>query len=123
MKTASRILIFGSDVVLTELVVVALSGLGAELRVAANWPDFERLTARTVFDVVVVLEVAPVRSGRNFFRRIRPRPLRRPEIYVVAWHQAADTVLAMLECGVDQYLSFPLNLSRLRGKVIAALSR
>lgn len=123
LKNAARILVFGSDVVLTELVVTALSGLGAEVRVAADWSAFERLTSRMVFDLVLLLEVGPVASGRNLFRRVRPHPLRRPEIYVVAHHQGSETVLAMLESGVDQYLTFPLNLSRLRGKVIAALAR
>lgn len=119
----ARILIFSSDDLLSELVRTALGGLGAELHFASDDASFRRLTERMVFDLVLVLEVGPFWSGRPLFRRLRPRPLSRPEIYVVAWHQADETVLGMLECGVDQYLSFPLNLARLRGKVIRALDR
>lgn len=123
LKTTSRILVFGSDQVLTELVFVALSGLDAEVRVVSDRIAFERITGRMVFDLVLLLDLEPLLSGRNFFRRLRPRPLHRPEIYLLAHHQRAETVLAMLECGIDQYLTIPLNLSRLRGKVIAALGR
>lgn len=119
----ARILIYSSDDLRSELLRVALQGLGAELHFAPNHERYERLAGRMVFDLVIVLEVGPFWSGRSLFRCVRPRPLRRPEIYVVAWHQADETVLGLLECGVDQYLSFPLNLSRLRGKVIRALDR
>lgn len=119
----ARILIFSSDGLLSEVVRTALGGLGAELHFAADYARYTRLTERMVFDLVLVLEVAPFWSGRPLFRRVRPRPLSRPEIYVVAWHQADETVLGLLECGVGQYLSFPLNLARLRAKVIRALDR
>lgn len=117
----ARILIYSTDVLMAELVRSALYGLGAEIRLAIDRQTFERLAARMVFDLVLVLEAAPFWSGRELFRRIRPRPLRRPEIYVVARHQRDETVLGLLECGVDQYMTFPLNLARLRGKVIRAL--
>ena len=117
----ARILIFASDVLLIELVRTTLAGLQAEIRTATSWADFDRLTARMVFEVVLVLEVAPLWCGRAFFRRLRPRSLRRPEIFVIAWHQSDETVLSLLECGVDQYLTFPLNPARLRSKVIRSL--
>lgn len=119
----ARILIFSTDDLLAELVRSALMGLGAEIRTAADYAAFLRLSGRMVFDLVLVLETAPFWGGRSLFRRLRPRPLLRPEIYVVAWHQADETVLGMLECGVDQYMTFPLNLARLRAKVITALYR
>lgn len=119
----ARILIYSTDRLLAEVVRVALQGLGAEIRSAESCERFERLTSRMVFDLVLVVGVAPFWSGRELFRRVRPRPLRRPEIYVLAWHQADETVLALLESGVDQYMTFPLNLARLRGKVITALER
>ncbi|MBO5350528.1 MAG: response regulator transcription factor [Alistipes sp.] len=119
----ARVLIYSADRLLTELVRVALQGLGAEIRSAENYERFEQLAARMVFDLVLVVGVAPFWSGRELFRRVRPRPLHKPEIYVLAWHQADETVLGLLESGVDQYMTFPLNLARLRGKVITALER
>ena len=105
-----------------ELVRVSLLGLGTEIRTVSAWADFERVTARMVFDLVLVLEVSPLWCGRAFFRRLRPHPLHRPEIFVIAWHQSDETVLSLIECGVDQYMTFPLNPARLRSKIIRSLA-
>ena len=47
---------------------------------------------------------------------VRPAGLRRPLFYVVSWLQSEQAVLSLLECGVDQYMAFPLSLQRLRGQ-------
>jgi DNA-binding response OmpR family regulator len=36
---------------------------------------------------------------------------------VVSWQQAENVVLSLLECGVDQYFTFPICMGRLRNKV------
>ena len=41
----------------------------------------------------------------------------------MAWQQAKQSVLSLLECGVDQYLTFPVSLQRLRTKVANELDR
>ena len=40
----------------------------------------------------------------------------------IAWHQSDETVLSLIECGVDQYMTFPLNPARLRSKIIRSLA-
>lgn len=118
-----RILILSLDPIRTELVRATLSGLDVELRVATSKEAFRRLTEQLVYDLVIVLDAAPFFSGRALFRRVRPRPLRRPKIYVISWQQAEQTVVGLLESGVDQYMTFPLNPVRLRAKVIGDLMR
>lgn len=120
---AHRILILSSDAVETAVVEATLAGLEAELRVARDRASFRRITERMVFDLVIVVGTGYLLSGEAFFRRVRPRPLHRPQIYVVARCEAEQTVMGLLECGVDQYMTFPLNPSRLRAKVIGALER
>ena len=70
-------------------------------------------------DVVIVLAVAPFMDGSEFIRRIRFDMRRRPAVYVVSWQQSEQTVLSLLDCGVDQYMTFPLCMSRLRRKIAA----
>ena len=53
----------------------------------------------------------------------RRNGLRRPVVYVVAWQHSEQTVLSLLENGADQYMTFPVNLQRLRGKVADELNR
>ena len=62
-------------------------------------------------------------TGCDVVRTLRPAGLGRPLVYVVAWQQAEQTVLSLLECGVDQYMTFPVSLQRLRTKIANALNR
>ncbi len=68
-------------------------------------------------DLVIVLAVAPFVDGSEFIRRIRTASDRRPAVYVVSWQQSEQTVLSLLDCGVDQYMTFPVCMSRLQRKV------
>lgn len=106
-----------------DVVRLSLAGLQAEVRSAPDTAEMERMCRRILFDVVIVLHVAPFLCGRDIVRGVRPAGLRRPLFYVVSWQQSEQTVLSLLECGVDQYMTFPLSLQRLRGKVANDLNR
>ena len=67
-------------------------------------------------DLVIVLAVKPFINGSELIKRIRTNDKRNPPIYVIAWQQSEQIVLSLLECGVDQYMTFPICMSRLRGK-------
>lgn len=72
-------------------------------------------------DLVIILLITPFMSGSDLVRRIRHIDKCRPPIYVISWQQSEQTVLSLLECGVDQYLTFPICMGRLRGKAIEQL--
>ena len=72
--------------------------------------------------IIIVLSVAPFIDGSEFITRIRARGKSTPAVYVVAWQQAEQTVLSLLECGVDQYMTFPICMERLRIKAEAQLN-
>ena len=74
-------------------------------------------------DLVIVLAVAPFMDGSDFIRRIRFDRRRRPVVYVVSWQHSEQTVLSLLDCGVDQYLTFPLCMSRLQRKITAETNK
>ena len=117
-----RILIASDDEFARELVRLALAGVDAEVLCAGCGAELERLCARVLFDMVIVLRTAPFFCGRELIGRLRPEGLRRPVVYVLSWQQCEQTVLALLECGVDQYLTFPVSLQRLRAKVVSDLA-
>lgn len=73
-------------------------------------------------DIVILLTVSPFIDGSEFIDRIRRRGARRPAVYVVSWHQSEHIVLSLLEAGVDQYLTFPVCMSRLYGKIRTGLN-
>ncbi len=67
-------------------------------------------------DLVIVLAIRPFINGSELIKHIRTNDKRNPPIYVIAWQQSEQIVLSLLECGVDQYMTFPICMSRLRGK-------
>ncbi len=119
----AHILIYSNEWQLATLVKVIVSLPDVESWVASSRDEFGRLTEHRAYDLVIIVGVAPLLSDVGLLQRLRPRPLQRPPIYVLSWQQGEQTVLSMLECGVDQYLTFPIHPMRLRNKVIEALSR
>lgn len=112
-----RILIVAEDAFARDVIRLSLAGLGAEVRCTAGCEGMRTLCRREAFDLVIVLQAAPFLCGGNPVREVRPAGLRHSVVYVLSWQQAEQTVLSLLESGVDQYMTFPVNLQRLRRKV------
>lgn len=72
------------------------------------------------YDCVIVLGMSKFVDGRISVERLRPRGVRRPQIYVLSWHHSERAVLSLLECGVNQYITFPVDLRRLCRKIVGA---
>lgn len=116
-----RILILSDNAIRAELVCTLLAGLDAELRTADDAASFHRQTRQACYALVIVLGAAHFLNGSAWLERLRPSALHHPEIYVLSWQHTEQTVLSLMECGVDQYMTFPLNPVRLRAKVIGSL--
>ena len=68
-------------------------------------------------DIVVVVGAAGFVSGRLSAGRLHNCG-RRPEIFVVSWQHNEQTVLGLIESGIDQYMTLPLSLRRLCLKIV-----
>ena len=118
-----RILIVSDEEFLRDVIRFSLADMQADVRCASDVPDMQRMVRRMLFDLVVVVGTSAFFTGCDVVRTLRPAGLGRPLVYVVAWQQAEQTVLSLLECGVDQYMTFPVSLQRLRTKIANALNR
>lgn len=118
-----RILIVSDEEFLRDLIRLSLADIEAEVRCASDAAEMERMARRMLFDLVIFVGTSVFFTGRDVVRTLRPACLKRPLVYVVAWQQAEQTVLSLLECGVDQYMTFPVSLQRLRAKIANALNR
>lgn len=116
-----KILIVSEKRFVGELLRLALVDLGAEVRCALNIGSMVALCHNVKFDVVLMLGVGHFFGGADPVRLLRPRGVCRPIIYVLAWQQTEYAVMSLLEAGVDQYMTFPVNLYRLRRKIVEQL--
>lgn len=69
--------------------------------------------------LVIILGIKPFIDGSHLIEQIRPKGSRLPLIYVVAWQQSEHAILSLLESGVNQYMTFPICMQRLRSKISA----
>lgn len=127
-----RIAIISSDKMLERAVVLALEASAAREAAAAgglrrtevvSLPADADMASETEgriggCDAVVVLGAAGFVSGRLSAGMLRRCGGGRPEIFVVSWQHGEQTVLGLIESGIDQYMTFPLSLRRLCVKLL-----
>ena len=123
-----RIAVISSDKVLERTVVLAIECSAAGRARAASCGERVEVvplsdaalcdgTACTC-DTLVVMGAAGFVSGRLSAAVLKGGHGRRPQIIVISWQHAEQTVLGLIECGVDQYMTFPLSLRRLCLKLL-----
>ncbi len=69
--------------------------------------------------LVIILGITPFIDGSHLIRHIRPEGSRLPLIYVVSWQHSEHAILSLLESGVNQYMTFPICMARLKSKISA----
>ena len=107
----------GEKSIVRDMIACAVDRSGASAVCVTDAAEAEEECRQGLFERVVVLGCSAFCGGRISVERLRPRGARRPEIYVLAWHHSENAVLSLLECGVNQYMTFPLNLRRLCRKL------
>lgn len=120
---AKRILIYSHSWQIALLVSEVVATLELQLAVALTREEFDRLTERVIYDLVIFVGAGLLLAEEGLLGRVRPRPLRRPPIFLLSWQQGEQIVLGVLEGGVDQYMTLPLQPARLRNKVLEVLQR
>ena len=116
-----KIVIYSSHSSQAALIAAFLDGIMAHI-VCCSSPEQAIATCQHEQpEIVIVLDIAPFIDGSDLLSFIRAVATSRPTIYVIAWHQSEQIVLSLLECGVDQYMTFPICMSRLRLKAEAQL--
>ncbi len=72
-------------------------------------------------DLIIFLVISPYFTSMNIIEHLKQHLSQPPKTYVIAHSHSQKTILTLLECGVTQYMTFPLNLYRLRNKVFSLL--
>ena len=130
-----RIAVISSDPRLERAVVAAIESSAALLAraggrtgvvevvrlTAAEWLSAQQQPSAGC-DKVVVLGAAGFASGRLSAAALKAAAAgnagRRPEIVVISWQHDEQTVMGLIEGGIDQYMTFPLSLRRLCIKLL-----
>lgn len=119
-----RILILSDDPLRRDVVQMALTGLPAVVRCAADDGHAAALCDEEGFDLAIVLGASPFLRGSDAIGRLRSRRGReRTTLFAVVWQHDEESVMRVVEAGADQCFGFPVSLHRLRRKVCEQLNR
>ena len=119
---AKTIIIYSPQAEARALIGAIVADLGAQVVGVESAERLLCLASELRPSLIIMLDIAPLRNGRNIASRLRKawqeqgtQP-RRTAIFVVTWQQSEQCVLSLLESGIDQYLTFPISIERLRHK-------
>ncbi|MBO5465033.1 MAG: hypothetical protein J5989_06020 [Alistipes sp.] len=121
------VIIYSTQNAIGVLVEAMISGCDANFETFQADSTRELLSMARVLRprLIILLDIVPLLDGCDIVARLheiessgRGRLSRsRATIYVITWQQSEHTVLSLLESGIDQYLTFPICIERLRHKV------
>lgn len=111
-----KIIIYSQDSFAAELIAAIIGCTDKDIIHSRSIEQTEELCRERDADLVIILSTAPMLGGRNIIKQLR-RERHRPEIYVISWRHAEQAILSLLECGIDQYMTFPICMERLKAKI------
>ncbi|MFR9504243.1 MAG: hypothetical protein SNH73_07345 [Rikenellaceae bacterium] len=118
----TKLLIVSSDSLYTKVISTALQGPQVEIAHIDPSQCLLEKCQNYHTELIIFLSLAPYFTSMNIIEHLREVLTEMPAIYVIAHSHSQSTILSLLECGVTQYMTFPINLYRLRNKVYTLLS-
>lgn len=119
----THLLIISQNGLISKTISTTLQGEEVEIHTVDSSQCIIEACRHQHIDLLIFLTLSPYFSSMNIVEYIRREVNYRPKVYVIANSLSQATILSLLECGVDQYLTFPINLYRLREKVYSQLSK
>lgn len=112
-----KILVYSRSARFRALVAGLLSEREAEICRAECVGELVDDCRSGTYDSVVVDDVRLFMDGTDSVRRIRRSRFAGPRIFVMSADLSEETVMALLCAGVDQYISLPVDPTRLLDKL------
>lgn len=112
-----RILVFSPSFRMRAMIVGMVTSAGVEVESVTSRQALFKRCAEKLFDYILIEDFRLFMDGEGSVRRLRSYFAERPKIFVLSPAIDEQTVLALLESGVDEYLLLPLSAARLRRKV------
>ncbi|MBQ3204542.1 MAG: response regulator transcription factor [Alistipes sp.] len=112
-----RLIIFSADRAAAHFVEALARHSQSRVWWCVSWHHLIEQCNTVMPDLVIILSLSPFIEGLPFVEELRRHTLGRVPIYVIGWQQSERAVLSLLESGVDQYMTFPISLHRLYGKI------
>ncbi len=114
----NRIIIYSPSQHLATLVTSIIEDDGLQIIHCTSLEQLLSLCSTGPPSLIIFLAIAPFLDGSEIISNIRATSRQRISIYVISWQQSENVVLSLLEGGADQYMTFPICMTRLKLKTI-----
>lgn len=111
-----KIIIYSQNTLSAELIAAIIGYADEDIIHCHSIEQTKELCHTTNADLVIILSMASLLGRQNIIKQLR-YDSHKPEIYVISWRHAEQAILSLLECGIDQYMTFPICMGRLKAKV------
>lgn len=122
-----KVIIYSPQNSIAELVEAMITEckIGIEIVHTASTNELIEKTNALHPKLIIILDISPLINGDDIVTKIREKLTlnnfrqrkHNTAIYVITWLQSEESILSLLEAGIDQYLTFPICIERLRCKV------
>ncbi|MBO7221105.1 MAG: response regulator [Alistipes sp.] len=112
------VVIYSKNGLLRAFVKGVLSGTKLEIREVASREKLFDLCRKSKFELLLTDDVMMFVNGSEAMGKIRCGDAL-PQIFILSHNLSEDCVMALLEMGINQFISLPLSPERLRNKVLA----
>ncbi|MBQ4503025.1 MAG: response regulator transcription factor [Alistipes sp.] len=112
-----KVLVFSPSFRMRAMIVGMVTCAGVEVESVTSRRALFKRCSEKLFDRVIIDDLRLFMDGEGSVRRIRAHFTERPKIFVLSSAIDQQSVVSLLECGVDEYLLLPVSPARLRRKV------
>lgn len=112
-----RVIIYSRSAEFRTLIQALIEDCSIEISESASRSELFELCRHNRFDIVLTDDYRMFMSDEGATSRIRPTTML-PEIFVFSYDISEDSVVALLEMGVNQFITLPLTPKRLRRKIL-----
>jgi CheY-like chemotaxis protein len=113
-----RVLLAEDNAINQKVALQMLKKIGYEADIAANGIEVLQALERQAYDVILMDIQMPEMDGLNAAKEIRERWPNGPKIIAITAYALEGDKDRCLNAGMDDYISKPLKLEELRGKLI-----
>lgn len=110
-----KIVIYSHRRLLAEMIANIIGYKESDIIICSNLHQLKELCQSIRVDLVITLSASSLLYDRWFTKHLRQADCG-PAIYVISWHHTEQMVLSLLECGIDQYMTFPICMGRIKLK-------
>lgn len=115
-----KFIIHSQDANLVALLMGLLSDIEATFEHTSSREELFAKCLNSKYDLVLTDDVRMFMNGTDAIREIRHNTVL-PQIFILSHDISEDTVTALLEDGINQFISLPITPERFRGKLFSKL--